>query len=105
MGKKEILESIIAVGLIVGMIISGMAYFAKAKDLELVDLRLEQKIVVDQAIDVRRQMYQLEDRYGTDDCSSWPNANDRMRYKELKEELQQIKKRQETITEQSKGKL
>ena len=42
---KDNLEMLITVGAAITMIIAGITYFATAKDLKLVDMRLEQKTV------------------------------------------------------------
>jgi hypothetical protein len=106
MGKKEIFESIIAVGVIIGMVFGAMSYFATAKELNLVDMRLDQKIVDDSIRATQRQIWQLEDRYpGQPDCSVWQNKKDSSRYRILKDQLKGMEKKRDAIIQKSKGKL
>lgn len=106
MGKKEILEAIIAVGIIVGMVIGTTSYFATARDLELVDMRLEQKIVNDNIRDTQQLIWQIENRYpGQPDCTTWGNPRDRDLYRKYKQQLEELKiQRQRQVQEfKSKG--
>ena len=61
MTKRNIIETVIAIGVLIGMIFGGMNYFAKAADVEKLNIRLEQKIVNDQIFDTYRIINQLED--------------------------------------------
>jgi hypothetical protein len=106
MGRKELFEAIIAVGIIIGMIFSATAYFATAQDLKLVDLRLENKVVNDNLRDTRQMMWQLEDRYpGRPDCSTWEVEGDKKRYRILQEQLKSLELQRGIIMKESKGKL
>ena len=97
---KENVETIVSVLVMIGLIAGGIAYFAKAEDLKLVDMRLEQKIVNDAVYDLTREVTYLEGKYGNSDCSTWrgPEAErDRNQYKKLKEQLEAIKIRRSAI--------
>ena len=53
--------------------VGAVNYFAKVEDLKLVELRLEQKIQQDQIYFIQQRLWQLYDRYGTDDCNRMPH--------------------------------
>lgn len=91
---KDIIQGIIAVGVLIGMIFGGISYFAKAEDLKLVELRLEQKIVNDQMIQIKQKLWQLEDRNKGMDCTKWKDEKDRKEYRELNETLENLRKQQ-----------
>jgi hypothetical protein len=93
---KEYLGLIITIAAVIGVVAGGLAYFAKAEDLQLVQQRLDQKIVADQAYDTQKRVWALEERnreFGTD-CSRWPDARDREQYRELKVKLEELDKQQ-----------
>lgn len=105
MGRKEILEIIIAVGVIVGMVIGTTSYFATARDLELVDMRLEQKIVNDNIRDTQQLIWQIENRYpGQPDCTTWPSTRDRDLYRRYKQQLEELKLQRENQVKEFRGK-
>lgn len=96
---KEYLGIIIALGAVSGIVAGGLAYFAKASDLELVQMRLDQKIVADQTYDTQRAIWAIEERNvkHTSDCSQWPDARDREQYKKLKAQLEELQKKQDAL--------
>jgi len=71
--------------------------FATNERVDLVQLRLDQKIVADQAWYLQQQIAQLEDRYYDSTCkavrpiSSW-TLHDRTRYRKLMFDLSQLQK-------------
>jgi hypothetical protein len=97
MNKKDIAQLVVAVIVILGAALGAIEYFAKADELELVDMRLEQKIVGDSISNLTRQMWQLEDKYGNKNCSTWSDPRDRERYRNLNLQLEQLKKKQDAI--------
>lgn len=104
---KDRLEMLITIGAAIAIISGGIAYFATAKDLKLVDLRLDQKIVNDAVYDLQRQLTQLERQYGSQDCAIWQgkDANrDAQDYQRMKEQLKGMRKRRDVIIEQVEGK-
>jgi len=96
---KDYLGLIIAFVAVIGAISGGLAYFAKASELKEVrvelaqtNVRLDQKIVSDQAYDTQKQMWALEEKntkFGAD-CTAWPDERDRKQYKELKAQHQEL---------------
>jgi hypothetical protein len=96
---KEYCTTIIAIVGVLGLLGGGLAYFAKASDLEMVQLRLDQKIVTDQVLDVQRQLWAIEERnirHGSD-CTKWPDERDRKQYKELKAQYEMLQTRQKDV--------
>ena len=96
MTTKDILQTVVAVGVVIGMVMGAISYFATAEDLKLTQTRLEQKIVNDRVLDLQRMIWQLEDRYKGKPCETWPEK-DRNIYRELKMELEMTKKKSEAL--------
>ena len=97
---KDNLEMLITVGAAITMIIAGITYFATAKDLKLVDMRLEQKIVNDGVYDITRQMQQLERKYKSKDCTTWTGEDavyDSGEYERMKLQLEGMKTKRDAI--------
>jgi len=93
------LDAIIKVGVAGAIIVGGLAYFAKAEDLRLVQLRLDQKIVSDQLYTTQQQVWELEERnrdYGIEPYK-WPDKRDRDRYKTLRLQLDKLQLKEETL--------
>jgi len=97
MKTKDILQLVISVGLIIGMVVGAITYFATAKDLQLTQVRLEQKIMGDAVLDIQKRMWALEDRNGGSDCSKWKNEKDKAEYRKLSFEVEMAKKKLEKI--------
>ncbi len=91
---KEIIQGVIAVGILLGMIMGGISYFATASDLKLVELRLEQKIVNDQVMQLKQRMWQLEDRNKSKEYINWKDERDKQEYRMLENTLQDLQKQQ-----------
>jgi len=92
-------STIITFAAVVGIVFGAINYFATAADLQLVQLRLDQKIVSDQLFDVQRQVWALEERnipHGSD-CTSWPDPRDREQYKKLKVNLEELQTKQDRL--------
>jgi hypothetical protein len=100
MNRKNILEIIVALIVVAGFMWGAVAYFASAKDLNLVDMRLEQKIVGDGILGLTMQMGQLEAKHGSQDCSTWSDSRDREQYQRLEVQIEALKKKQDAIIEQ-----
>jgi len=56
--------SIIAITTLIGLLFSLENYVAKAKDLEQLEIRLDQKIIQDKIDFFQTQIWKFEDRYG-----------------------------------------
>jgi hypothetical protein len=96
---KDYLGLIVAGVAVASIIIGGLQYFAKASDLKMVQLRLDQKIVFDQVMDVQKRIWTLEDRnreYG-ENCLSWPDDRDRVEYRELIDRLERLREREKAL--------
>jgi len=107
MTKKSILEIVIALIVVAGAMWGAIEYFASAENLELVDMRLEQKIVGDSIYNLYEQKTQLEVKYGNDVCSTWRGEQadaDRKRYLRIEFQLKAMETRQNTIIQLQKGK-
>lgn len=90
---KDNCQAILAIVAVGGLLSGSLAYFAKAEDLRLVEMRLQQKITADRLYETRKQIWALEEqnrKYSS--CNEWPDARDRKKYKELKTELEDLQK-------------
>ncbi len=102
--RKSIIEGIIALGVLVSMVVGGLAYFAKADDLRLVEMRLEQKVVSDAIMQVSQRIWQLEDRHRAEGaCVNWTDQRDKQEYRQLQLQLEQLKARQQQLIKQRGG--
>lgn len=96
---KEHFQVIIAFAAVCGLVLGAVNYFATASDLELVQVRLDQKIVADQAFAVQQQIWAIEERnakHGAD-CTRWPDERDRRQYKELKAQSEMLNEKQKAM--------
>lgn len=97
MSTKDRLQALVALIIIMGAVWGGISYFAKADDLRMVELRLDQKIVFDQVMDAKKQMWAIEERNKS--CKSlgeW-DARDRDEYKRLQSNLEELQKRRDQL--------
>ena len=70
---REYCTTIVAVVAVLGLIGGGLAYFAKASELEelrgevvLTQVRLDQKIVSDQAYETQKQIWAIEEGHSAE---------------------------------------
>jgi len=93
------------VGVIVGVftiltILFGLnSYVAKAKDLQFVAMRLEQKIQDDKVDRIIQRMRDIESYYGGSNDVTTMTPADRERYQEYQLDLDQIKREIERLKE------
>ena len=96
MKRKDIIEIVIAVCILVGMIVGGLNYLAKAEDLQLVEMRLDQKIVSDQIMQLQEQARWLENKnYGP--CVNWTNKRNKDEYQKLQEQIEMLKRKRDAL--------
>ena len=95
------IEMTIAIFVMVGMIIGALNYLAKASDLQMVAMRLDQKIVTDQIMQVQQRIWQLNDRNKGYPCTQWSDEKERTDYRKLNEDLEVLKKRRDILIEQN----
>lgn len=94
--KKDLLQTALSLIALVSLILGGMAYFAKADDLKLVELRLDQKITNDQIMQLQNRLWQLEDRHDGKRCDEWPQSV-KEEHRKLKAEIDDLKYRQQKL--------
>ena len=95
---REYLGTIISCATVIAMVAGGLTYLAKAADLELVQLRLDQKIVSDQIYDTDKQIWALEERNRAyPDCRQWPDERDREQYRKLRAQREELDKKQDRL--------
>lgn len=102
MTAKEKLEAIVAGILIFGGIWGGLSYFAKAEDLKLVEVRLDQKIVEDRAGALQSRIWVLEEKNSNKPLGDWSNPSDREEYKKLKDQLEKANKHLDILIQKAK---
>lgn len=93
---KNYLQTIVSICVLTGMVVGGVNYFAKADELQLVSMRLDQKIISDQIDQIQRRLWQLEDRHKGTDYRGWP-TDDRNEYRRLKEQAERLKQKYERL--------
>jgi hypothetical protein len=94
---RDYLGLIIAFAAVIAVISGGMAYFAKADDLRMVEMRLDQKIVSDQIQQVQSRVWQLEDRNQGKPCSDWRSQDEKNEYRKLTEQLKLLDEKQKAL--------
>jgi len=97
MSLKDWLQTSIAVCVLAGFAWGAVTYFAKAADLEMVELRLDQKLVFDSIMNYQQRMWQLEDRNGNKPCHEWSSPQDKEEYRRLQVQLEEQKKKQDKL--------
>jgi hypothetical protein len=60
---------------VIGGTVGTVTFFAKADDLQLVEQRLDQKIKADKVYFLQQRLWQLYDRYKTEDCAQMPQPS------------------------------
>ena len=97
MKLKDSLGLILVIFTLISVTVGGLTYFAKASELKLVAMRLEQKITNDavrdnsrQIRDTNMQILELEMYYSNIPCSQW-KERDRKIYLWLKGQLEELK--------------
>lgn len=100
--KKDIIQTVIGICALIGIVLGALSYFAKADDLQLVEMRLENKIVGDQIYQLKQRAWQLEDRNGSTDCSKWINQRDKNEYREIKMKIEELQIRQQRLMRRSR---
>lgn len=88
---KDNADTIVAILVIIGMVFGGIAYFAKAADLQQVEYRLDQKIQADQIYYLKQQLWMLYKKHGTKDCLQMPEPDCDI-CKGMKTKLEQLSK-------------
>lgn len=99
MSKKDFIEYTVALVALIGAIIGANSYLAKASDVELVSMRLEQKIVSDATMQVETRKWQLLDRYSARDCNEIKNEKDREECRTLEQKVKEFDKRNQILLE------
>ena len=97
MDLKKALEPFIAICVLTGMIWGGITYFAKAEDLQMVEMRLDQKIVGDVVSQTQQRIWTLEDRNQGKPCSDWKSEDEKAEYRKLKEQLKMMEEKQKIM--------
>ena len=96
---RNILGIIIAVGAVIGILFSLDAYVAKAKDVQQLEIRLDQKILQDRSDFLQEQIWKFEDRYGYNLGEMKEDMRDR--YRRLKKSLEDAKNKLRILTKEN----
>ena len=83
---KDRLQLCVTVCVLIGLVLSGITYFAKASDVDQLAFRLEQKIINDRVFAIKQRLWQLEDWNKGRPISEWTNR-DRNEYRRLMEQI------------------
>lgn len=100
--RKEIIEAILAILVIVGMAFTANAYFAKQADLVLVASTQQLHLTSHAIQEVQSQIWQIEGRYKTTDPFKM-SPQDRQRYRQLQEKLRKLIEQQNALIRKTKG--
>lgn len=95
--KKEVVETFIAISIVVGLALGAVSYFAKAEELRLVEMRLDQKINSDQIHETKGLMKELEKTNKGKSVDLWKDQRDKDEYQKLGEELELLKLKREKL--------
>ena len=93
---KEICQGLIAICILGGLILGAVTYFARASDLQLVEMRLDQKIIGDQIMQTKQRIWALEDR-NAGPPNEWKEIRDKDEHRALSQELEYLKMKQDKL--------
>lgn len=99
--KKEIIEVVVALLVVVGMAYGATEYFAKASDLILVQASQRLHFTSHAVNEIQARIWNLEERNGSDNCYNWSNQKDRQEYLMLKEKIKKLKKKEDQLIKQT----
>ena len=100
MNKKDFIQVGVFLIAIIGAVMGVNTYFAKAADLKLVDMRLEQKVISDASIQTEARKWQLLDRNNNArDCSDIKNEKDKEECRALEQKIKEFDKRNQILME------
>lgn len=92
---KKYLAIAVSILVLISAIVGANEYLAKASELELVSMRLDQKILNDRLYNLQNRVWAIEDRYGKD-VSKMPE-NVRIEYRRLLREIEKIKRQLDSM--------
>ena len=101
MNKKDFIQVGVFLIAIIGAVMGVNTYFAKAADLKLVDMRLEQKVISDASIQTEARKWQLLDRNNVRDCSDIKNEKDKDECRSLEQKIKEFDKRNQILMEKT----
>jgi len=101
MKTKEIIGVILGLVALVSAVYGATEFFAKQQDLKAVAMRLDHKILEDQAAAMQQRVWALEDRYGPG-CAACP-ADVKDEFRRLLKQLEGLQKKLEVIYRQMQG--
>lgn len=87
-------KSLCSICVLIGIVFTAYFYFdgtyAKAARLELVEMRLEQKIKQDRAQAVQERLWRIEDKYKVTGCEDLLDDVARQQCRELRREMKML---------------
>jgi hypothetical protein len=95
--KKEIIEVVVALFVLVGMAFGANEYFAKDKELVLVQASQQLHFTSHAVNEIQARIWNLEERNGSDNCLIWNSQKDREEYRLLKLKLEKLKKKEDQL--------
>lgn len=98
--RKEIIEVIVAIFVIVGMAFTANAYFAKNSDLVFVQAGQQLHFTSHAIKELQSRIWQIEAKYKSSDCFKYSIA-DRQEYLRLKEEVEKLKKKENYLIQKT----
>jgi hypothetical protein len=97
MNKKDIIQAITFFVFVFGALFSANSYLAKASDLQLVQLRLDQKIVSDAINQTQDRHWKLIDRHNVKSCDEIKDERDKEECRKQDQQLKNLEKQYDVI--------
>jgi hypothetical protein len=101
MSKADMIQVAATLVVLVGAAIGVNTHFAKAADLELVAMRLEQKIVSDATMQTEARKWQLLDRNAARDCQDIKTERDRDECRALEQKIRELDRKNQILIEKT----
>jgi len=97
MDKKDWIQAASFFLIVFGALFSANTYLAKASDLQLVQTRLDQKIVSDTINQTQDRQWKLLDRNGVKNCNDIKDERDKEECRKQEQLLKNLEKQYEII--------
>ena len=98
--RKELVEVIVALFVIVGMAFTANAYFAKSSDLVFVEASQKLHFTSHAIQELQARIWQIEAKYKSSDCFIY-SMEDRQEYLRLKEKIEKLKKKESHLIQKT----
>jgi hypothetical protein len=101
MSKKDLIQTAATLIVLIGAAIGVNSHFAKAADVELIAMRLEQKIVSDATMQTETRRWQILDRNNARDCQDIKIDRDREECRSLEQQIKDLDQKNKILIERT----